>query len=283
MLLATIIPSHNRCKSLDMLLSCLHHQEDSPDNLIVVVVDGSTDGTLEMISNKYPDVHIIQGDGNWWYTKSMNEGFKYARLLNPDYILTLNDDLYLESDYLKRIVINTEYLEKNSIIGSVGVELYSQKKIYTGIRKFNKFLYKSIPYRGNYKSIRNSAHLPGRGMIIPLHILLSLKYFDEGFPQYGSDTDFCLRAKKSNYNVIISDDLKVSYRLDTTSKSSYFLKPSFTKFISDVFFNQHASVNILVSARMIWRHGCRPLFLFTLFINFLTKMKNYFKYKYFVQ
>ena len=73
MKIAAIIPTFNRKDYLKVLLSQLQNQNKERFTLeIIVVVDGSTDGTLEMLENEFPEVHIVKGTGDWWYTKSMN-------------------------------------------------------------------------------------------------------------------------------------------------------------------------------------------------------------------
>ena len=93
--IAAIIPTFNRKKKLSIILKQLQAQVFQKKIFleIVVVIDGSSDGTLEMIKTQYPTVHVVLGNGNWWYTKSMNKGFQYAQKLSPDFILTINDDV----------------------------------------------------------------------------------------------------------------------------------------------------------------------------------------------
>src|SRR5688572_11601688 len=112
MKIAAIIPTFNRRQELSDLLWMLGNM-DMPEKCeldIIAVVDGSTDGTIEMLTRDFPHVHIVKGTGNWWYTRSINEGFKYADRLRPDLILTLNDDIIVHDDYLLKLV--AAYREK---------------------------------------------------------------------------------------------------------------------------------------------------------------------------
>ena len=95
---AAVIPTFNRKDKLNVILTQLASQILLPNLMleIIVCVDGSTDGTNEMIMEKFPSVHIVSGDGTWWYTKSMNMGFKYAQSLKIDFVLTLNDDIEIK-------------------------------------------------------------------------------------------------------------------------------------------------------------------------------------------
>ena len=77
--LCIIIPTFNRKKQLSVLLHQFKQQKSNGIRFnIVVVVDGSTDGTIELLESEFPEVIIVKGSGNWWFTRSLNEGCKYA-------------------------------------------------------------------------------------------------------------------------------------------------------------------------------------------------------------
>ena len=69
---------------------------------VFVVVDGSNDGTAEMLDVDFQDVQYILGDGNWWYTKSMNEAFlQVVKADKSELVICLNDDIILADDFLQ--------------------------------------------------------------------------------------------------------------------------------------------------------------------------------------
>jgi GT2 family glycosyltransferase len=96
-----VIPVHNRRPITRQCLLCLHQQTFS--NLkIIVVDDGSTDGTSEMIRAEFPEVILLHGDGNLWWTGATNMGVRYAmsQCCKEDYILIINDDVFVHPDYV---------------------------------------------------------------------------------------------------------------------------------------------------------------------------------------
>lgn len=214
--ISIIIPTHNRKDKLRNILSQLKDQKLNSEIkfYIIVVVDGCVDGTLEMLKHNYPETHIVEGDGNWWYTKSMNEGFKYSMKLDPDYIITLNDDIEIDENYVSVLLNSYKYLNnENAIIGSLSITNDKYPKIlFAGIKEYKWFGLLRIPiiyplaiyYKKCLDGIYPTVELPGRGMLIPVHILKTLNYFDEKFVQYASDTDFCFRAIRNNINIYIN-------------------------------------------------------------------------------
>lgn len=95
-------------------------------NFSVVVVDnGSNDGTVEFIRENYPAVTVIQNNKNLGFAKAHNQGIEYARAYFESeteelYVLVTNPDVILEPDYTERIVAS---IEARPDVGSAGGKL----------------------------------------------------------------------------------------------------------------------------------------------------------------
>jgi GT2 family glycosyltransferase len=114
-----VTPVHNRKPlTLRCLRSLSRIDRTGLTVHVIIVDDGSTDGTSEEISCLFPDVEIIQGDGNLWYTGGTNRGIEAALKHNPDYILTINDDTIFHEGFLLRLVRCAEAHPK-SIVGAL--------------------------------------------------------------------------------------------------------------------------------------------------------------------
>jgi len=284
--ISVVIPTHNRKSLLKKLLSQLKVQKLPADYCleIIVVVDGSSDGTLEMLSERFPNVHVIEGDGTWWYTKSMNEGFKYAETLETDLVLMLNDDTEVDKSYISDLLNDMKQVGVgNSIMGSLSFTCNKPKRIvFAGIERIIRWRMKGIRNYGflepvqdkNLQGVTTSAVLPGRGMLVPMNILREVGYFDETFKQYSSDYDFVLRARKQGFESYISLNASLCTYIEKTSNSSSFIKEGFLDFLMD-FFNPHSRRYIPSKARYLWRHGFKPLWPLTFFIFLLGSVKSY--------
>ncbi len=102
-MLHIVIPVHNRKYLTNKCLNSLQRQTYKNFN-IIVIDDGSTDGTSKMIQNDFPGVILLHGDGNLWWTGATNMGCRYAIENGAKYILTLNDDVIVKHDYIEKMI-----------------------------------------------------------------------------------------------------------------------------------------------------------------------------------
>jgi GT2 family glycosyltransferase len=120
--LEIITPVYNRRhETLQCLRSLARADLTGIDAHIIIVDDGSTDGTSEAVRSEYPDVEIIRGDGDLWYTAGTNRGLEAALKHDPDYILAINNDSIFDEKCVRSMV---ECAEANprSVIGSLLLE-----------------------------------------------------------------------------------------------------------------------------------------------------------------
>lgn len=114
-----VTPVHNR---RDITLQCLKSlsriNSEGLEIHTIIVDDGSTDGTSEAIKKQFPEVEIVQGNGDLWFTEGTNVGIRAALERNPDYILTMNDDQIFDADSIKFMVETAEKYPR-SVVGSL--------------------------------------------------------------------------------------------------------------------------------------------------------------------
>ena len=283
-----VIPTFNRKEYLRNVLTDIQNQETHCFSIdVVVVVDGSTDGSIEMLKDDFPLVHCVLGDGIWWYTKSMNMGFQEAIRQSADLVLTMNDDVRLESNYVSNLFSAWKEQANCSIMGSISVTVDEPCKItFSGVKKITWWRYKQVNYIEAFKTvdtdkltgIKPSAVLPGRGMLIPVISLKALNYFDPNLIQYGSDDDFCLRASKLGFPVFVSYDAVVYSHVELTGAGNPVNKGSIWSLFRS-FSNRYSSRHLKKTAKMIARHGGSLLLPITIPIVILGSIKAHLKYK----
>lgn len=206
-----VIPSLNEKSFIRSFLNDLCNQSFS-DFKVIVSDNGSTDGTKEFIKEKYPEIKLIENNQSFWWTKSTNMGVKYAiknSKSSNDFILTINCDLSINYNYLESL-ISCSQIYQNSIIGSLNIDRLPNEIIFGGVR-INNFTAKHSMINLNkvysndesFKDQKSDA-LPGRGTLIPINVFKLIGLYDEMLPHYFADYEFSMRAKRNNFNLVVS-------------------------------------------------------------------------------
>ncbi|QJW88000.1 glycosyltransferase family 2 protein [Spirosoma taeanense] len=225
-----VIPVHNRKQLTRACLQCLKSQ--TVRNFKVVVVDdGSTDGTDLMIQNEFPDVVRLTGDGNLWWTEGTNVGVRYAlanKVAGEDnFVLTLNDDTEVPDDYVETLLSNY-YQYAPCLLGSVSVDIKKHDSLqFAGTRMNLHSAYEQdlaySRYQNSYAYLKRqtpfieSDSLPGRGILIPFEVFDKVGLFDSrNFVHYMADIEFTVRARRAGYRLILPTNTVVFEHVDTS-------------------------------------------------------------------
>src|SRR5712691_8709298 len=129
-----VVPVFNRRALIERFLYCM--REQTFHNFETIVVDdGSTDGTGELITANFKEVELLRGDGNLWWTGAINLDIKHVLAKAPDdaAILVINDDVEVDPDYLQTLH-RTWRSTPRALLGSVVVDIIDPEVIVDGGR-----------------------------------------------------------------------------------------------------------------------------------------------------
>jgi GT2 family glycosyltransferase len=208
-----VIPVHNRAESTLKCLGALSRQTHSARKSIVVD-DGSTDGTAELVKANFPHTVLLRGDGSLWWTGATNLGLQFAleHAGSHDFILLLNNDITLQPDFLEAI-IQSGMRHQGTLVGSVALSDGDKSTIVDGGIKIN---WKSAKYTAlaageNYQTVLKRGMkveavnvLSGRGTLVPVEVFRKIGLCDQRrLPHYGADYEFSVRARRAGFHLLV--------------------------------------------------------------------------------
>jgi len=190
---------------------------------VILVDNASHDGTAEVVREKFPSVKIISNAENLRFAGGNNVGIEYAIKHGADYILLLNNDTEVASDFLGELV-NAAESSKN--IGMVGPKIYyyyDQNRIWFagGKIEFWKGWISHIGIReidhGQYNSTRDVGYLTGCCLLIKREVIEKIGKLDERFFIYGEDADWCVRASRAGYKLVYVPSSVIWHKVSSSS------------------------------------------------------------------
>lgn len=192
-----VIPVYNR---KEMTLACLENLK-ACDLLrryhIVIVDDASTDGTKEAINRFFPDVMVVQGDGDLWWTGAMALGMQYAYEQGAEYFFWLNDDCVPQP---KTLPLMTDFMQQHPET-IVSASFYTSES--TAPVRVSGF-------RGRQGVMANAGEVvevdgvSGWCVGIPASVFRQIGPPDAGkFPHYGGDSMYTYIATRAGFKVCI--------------------------------------------------------------------------------
>ena len=215
-----LIPAHNNKPEVLQVLRCLERQRYG-DLEVLLVDDGSTDGTGEEVRRRFPRVRVLQGDGQLWWTGANVLGVSDVteRARAGDFILLLNNDVSMDDDYVGELVKCSEHLGR-AIVGSTIVDDERRDCMVAGLRLDRRL---RVTEQTDAAAIRESEYddqvdvLPGRGTLVPLEVFRRIGTFNRRrLPHYGADYEFSIRARRAGFRLAVSHRAKVYAKLRIT-------------------------------------------------------------------
>lgn len=218
---SVIIPNFNGMAYLDGVLSGLECQ--TVRNFEVILVDnGSSDGSCAFVTSSYPWVHVIELPENFGFCKAVNEGIKASR---APYVLLLNNDIEVTPDFIEEMLAAIRRHKKAFSCAARMIQFHDRDRLDDA---------------GNYYCALGWAYARGKGKdihtcekeekifascagaaIYRRKIFEKIGYFDEEHFAYLEDMDVGYRARINGYENWYAPKAMVYHVGSGTSGSRY--------------------------------------------------------------
>lgn len=193
----------NRAKDT---LECVDSLFEGNQGIQVIVVDnGSKDGSSSLLKSHYPDLELIENETNLGYVKGANQGVKRALEQGASHVLLINNDAIARPGMMKRLL---QAMDDHPQAGVIGPKIfyYGTDVMWFNGGHFNHLLGLSThPLMDRQDDggdqDREVGFITGCAMLVRSQVFSDIGLFDEDFEIYTEDLDFCLRAKEGGYGV----------------------------------------------------------------------------------
>jgi len=200
-IIAVLITSYNR---KIVTLRCIEYLKmfNLPGDIkldIYLVDDKSTDNTGNAIKNSFPDVNVIQGNGNLFWNRGMHLAWKTAsKTKKYDYFLWLNDDVLLFQNTISELLNTSVSLDNKAIITGQTISKDNNMVTYGGrvMAENGKLLTPN-------GVIQKCDYCNGNVVLVPKYVFEKIGMNDPIFHHTGGDDDYSLRAKRQGLSTYI--------------------------------------------------------------------------------
>jgi len=236
MKLSVVIVNYNVSCFLEQALISVYKALKNVDGEVFVVDNNSVDNSLEMLANKFPQVHVIANKENVGFAKANNQAI---RISQGEYVLLLNPDTVVEEDTFEKCI---RFMDATPDAGGLGVKMVNGKgeflpeskrgipmpavafyklfglaKLFPKSQRFGTY---HLTYLSN-DEIHSIEVLAGAFMMMRRSVLDKVGLLDEDYFMYGEDIDLSYRILKGGYkNYYFPETCIIHYKGESTKTGS---------------------------------------------------------------
>ncbi|MCR4438665.1 MAG: glycosyltransferase family 2 protein [bacterium] len=187
---------------------------------VIVVDNGSADGTTAALRSTYPQVRVVANRENLGFARAVNQGLAAAK---GAMLVVMNADAVMLSE--EPVLRIQSFLRAQPRVGIVGATLVAPDgKVLARGRHFQNvanlakmhLMFASAPVLGGRKGMANNKplwvdYVDGAFLAVRREVVAEVGPMDEAYFLYGEDMEWCLRARRAGWQVVVLPDLVVRH------------------------------------------------------------------------
>jgi len=261
---------------------CLKSLQNSTHSHRIILVDnGSNDGSVQYISTLFPSIEIIQLNQNIGFGPACNLGIKYAlEDENCKFIFLINNDAYIHPTTIEILIDMSKEYPKVGVFGPIVYDQNTPSRIwYAGAKSRLGILSAYEIHRGetDHSQFRNEYvdYVFGAAMFVRRSVFDSVGLFDDQFFLYLEDLDFCIRAKDFGYPIMFVPKAKVWHYGSASTESNLALRRYHHIQSTFLFLKKHLTNLSILPAFLFWLTILLRSFIIDIFKGDFYLIKSY--------
>jgi GT2 family glycosyltransferase len=173
---------------------------------VFLVDDGSTDGTSAAVRREFPNVRLIEGTGQLYWTGAMLRADADAWSARPDLLLWLNDDVELRPDGVRILLDTADSTDRKAIVVGAVADPTTQQSTYGGYGRSDPHQPLRIRRVEPTGSIESLDTMNGNVVLVPGAIREAIGTLDARFSHNMADMDYGYRTSRAGWRVVLAPE-----------------------------------------------------------------------------
>lgn len=224
-LLHVIVLNWNGENVIGECLASLVAVDYSP--IVITVIDNaSTDSSVQIVREQFPQVNLIQNNENLLFAEGNNVGLRKYLKEEGDFFLLLNNDTVVAPDFVSEMI---KVFDRPDA-GIVGAKIYyhdDSHRIWYGGGGFYPLI--ALPRhlnirkidRGIDEIIKETGYVTGCAMMIKREVLEEVGFLDPSYKMYCEDVDYCLRVRHAGWKSYYSPMAHIWHKVSSSSGGGF--------------------------------------------------------------
>lgn len=225
----TVVPNWNGREHIGDCLRSLQKQSQKTE--IIVVDNGSIDGSQEYIRKTFPKVTLIELTHNHGFAGGVNAGIKRAMTAGAEYVALFNNDAVADKDWVKNLLKTAKLNSKTGIVTCKFMRAGKARKFDSTGEMYSIW---GFPFprgrdktdEGQFDQTEVMFGATGGASLYRVEVLEEIGLFDEDFFAYYEDVDLSFRAQLAGWKVMYEPSATADHLVGATSSKL----PNFARF-----------------------------------------------------